>query len=96
VLVAIETIGNNVRTEILRQTSEKGLTALELADQIGVHPASIHRNLIVLERQGLVAADVAPGKRRGQSVRWRTQTDQVAEVGRTWVQYACSSADAPT
>jgi DNA-binding transcriptional ArsR family regulator len=96
VLVAIETIGNNVRTEILRQTSEVGLTALELADRIGVHPASIHRNLVVLERHGLVAADVAPGRRRGQSVRWRTQTDQVAEFGRTWVRYACSTADSPT
>ena len=92
VLVAIETIGNNVRTEILRQTSEQGLTALELADRIGVHPASIHRNLIVLERSGLVSADVAAGRRRGQSVTWRTETDRVAELGRTWVRYACSSA----
>ncbi len=96
VLVAIETIGNNVRTEILRQTSERGLTALELADRIGVHPASIHRNLIVLERSGLVSADVEPGRRRGQSVTWRTQTDQVAELGRTWVRYAASSADSRT
>jgi DNA-binding transcriptional ArsR family regulator len=96
VLVAIETMGNNVRTEILRQVSERGLTALELADRIGVHPASIHRNLIVLERHGLVVADVAPGRRRGQSVRWRTQTEQVAEFARTWVQYACSSADSTT
>lgn len=96
VLVAIETIGNNVRTEILRRVSERGLTALELADMIGVHPASIHRHLIVLERHGLVSADVAPGRRRGQSVTWRTETDQVAEFGRTWVRYACSSADSPT
>lgn len=63
---------------------------------IGVHPASIHRHLIVLERHGLVSADVAPGRRRGQSVTWRTETDQVAEFGRTWVRYACSSADSPT
>ena len=95
VLVAIETIGNNVRTEILRQASEKGLTALELADRIGVHPASIHRNLIVLERSGLVSADVAPGRRRGQSVTWRTETERVAELGRTWVRYASSSAHSP-
>lgn len=54
VLVAIETIGNNVRTEILRQTSRGALTALELADRIGVRSASIHRHLIVLERHGLV------------------------------------------
>ena len=96
VLVAIETIGNNVRTEILRQISERGLTALELADRIGVHPASIHRHLIVLERHGLVSADVAPGRRRGQSVTWRTETDRVEKVGRTWVQYVCSSADSST
>jgi DNA-binding transcriptional ArsR family regulator len=96
VLVAIDTIGNNVRTEILRRASERGLTALELADLIGVHPASIHRHLIVLERHGLVSADVAPGRRRGQSVSWRTETDEVAEVGRTWVRYACSSSDSPT
>ena len=96
VLVAIETIGNNVRTEILRQVSERRLTALELADRIGVHPASIHRNLIVLERHGLVSADVAPGRRRGQSVTWRTESDRVAEFGRTWVRYACSSTDSPT
>lgn len=96
VLAAIETIGNNVRTEILRLVSAQSLTAIELADQIGVHPASIHRHLIVLERHGLVAADVAPGRRRGQSVTWRTQTDQVADVGRTWVRYVCSPADSPT
>ena len=96
VLVAIETIGNNVRTEILRQTAEQGLTALELADRIGVHPASIHRNLLVLERSGLVSADVASGRRRGQTVTWRTETEPVAELGRTWVRYACSLGESPT
>ncbi|GAB3654538.1 hypothetical protein GCM10027596_06490 [Nocardioides korecus] len=96
VLVAIETIGNNVRTEILRQTSEQGLTALELADRIGVHPASIHRNLIVLERSGLVSADVAAGRRRGQSVMWRTEAAEVAEVGRIWVRYVCSASNSKT
>ena len=96
VLVAIEIIGNNVRTEILRRISERGLTALELADRIGVHPASIHRHLIALEQHGLVSADVAPGRRRGKSVTWRTETDRVTEVGRTWVRYSCSSADSPT
>ena len=94
VLVAIETIGNNVRTEILRQTAEQGLTALELADRIGVHPASIHRNL--LERSGLVSADVASGRRRGQSVTWRTEAERVAELGRIWVRYACSFGESPT
>ena len=96
VLAAIEIIGNNVRTEILRRVSERGLTALELADRIGVHPASIHRHLTVLEYHGLVSADVAPGRRRGQSVRWRTETDQVAEYGRTWVRYVCPSAGSST
>lgn len=73
----------------------RGLDRLEPVANLDLQPAQ-HRHLIVLERHGLVSADVAPGRRRGQSVTWRTETDQVAMFGSTWVRYVCSSADSPT
>jgi DNA-binding transcriptional ArsR family regulator len=85
----IDVIGNNVRTEILRRLSQQPLTAIALAQQVGVHHASVHRHLALLEEHGLVIADVDPGHRRGQAVTWRTNVDKVAELGRIWVDYAC-------
>lgn len=95
VLVAIDVIGNNVRTEILRRLARRPVTGHDLAREIGVHPASVHRHLVLLEAHGLVAADVARGKRRGQIVTWRTESDRVADVGRTWIGYATSQDSFP-
>lgn len=92
VLITIDVIGNNVSTEILRRLARKALTAREIADQIGVHVGSVHRHLVVLEQHELVTTDVDPGKRRGQTVIWRTDTAKVAQCGEVWVRYA-SGAD---
>lgn len=88
VLDAIDIIGNNVRTEILRRLAQQPMTTLALAEQLEVHHASVHRHLVLLEQRGLVAADVGPGKRRGQTVTWETNLEKVAEIGRTWIDYA--------
>lgn len=92
VLIAIDVIGNNVRTEILRRLAQEALTARDLADQVGVHVGSVHRHLIVLEQHELVTTDVDHGKRRGQTVLWRTEIAKVAQCGEVWVRYA-SGAD---
>jgi DNA-binding transcriptional ArsR family regulator len=87
VRVAIDVIGNNVRTEILRVLARQPLTTLELAERIRVHHASVHRHLVLLEKHGLVIADVGRGRRRGQTVTWRTDKKKVAEVGKLWIDY---------
>jgi len=88
VRVAIDVIGNNVRTEILRSLARRPMTTLELAEQLQVHHASIHRHLVLLEEHDLVTADTGRGKRRGQTVTWQTNVDKVAESGRLWIGYA--------
>jgi DNA-binding transcriptional ArsR family regulator len=88
VRVAIDVIGNNVRTEILRLLSERPMTTLELAEQLRVHHASVHRHLVVLEEHELVTADVGRGRRRGQTVTWQTNGEKVAEIGQLWIDYA--------
>lgn len=88
VLAVIDVIGNNVRTEILRQLAKEPLTARDLADQIGVHVGSVHRHLVLLEQHGLIAASVEAGKRQGQTVLWRTDPEKVAESAEVWARYA--------
>lgn len=88
VRVAIDVIGNNVRTEILRVLARQPMTTAELAERIEIHHASVHRHLVLLEEKGLVTADVGRGRRRGQTVTWRTNTEKVAQVGKVWIDYA--------
>lgn len=93
VLVAIDVIGNNVRTEILRQLTAQPLTALDLAERIGVHPTSVHRHLVLLEERLLISTEVQQGKRRGKTVKWQAQQSRVAELGRVWVAYVAPPTD---
>lgn len=88
VLAAIDIIGNNVRTEILRRLAHSASTAHDLAEQIGVHVGSVHRHLVVLEEHDLVTTDVDRGKRRGQVVLWRTDTAKVIDRANLWARYA--------
>lgn len=91
VLVVIDIIGNNVRTQLLRSLSGEPQTALELAEELGVHHASVHRHLALLEEYGLVIADVDRGHRQGKTVRWSTVRTKVEEFGQLWIRYATSS-----
>ena len=86
--LAINVMGKPVRTEILYHLSVHPRTSIELADLIGVHHTSIHRHLGLLEQLDLVTADVGPGHRRGQTVRWHTDIQKVGQLGRLWVAYA--------
>lgn len=87
----IDVIGNAVRTQVLRQLAQSSLTALELAEQLGVNHSSVHRQLVLLEQHGLVTADRDPGHRRGQEVRWSTVSEKVAELGQVWIRYATAA-----
>lgn len=88
VRAAIDVIGNQVRTEILRRLSFEALTAPELAENLGVSRFSILRHLGALESLGLVTADRPPGARKGVVVHWTTDADLVAKVGTSWTTYA--------
>jgi predicted transcriptional regulator len=88
VRVVIDIIGNNVRTEILRVLAQRPLTTLQLAEQLRVHHASVHRHLVLLEEHDLVTADVSRGKRRGRTVTWQTNREKLAAMGQLWIDYA--------
>lgn len=87
VRLAINVMGNKVRTEILYHLSRRPQTSLELAERVGAHLTSVHRHLCLLEQHGLIAADVDPGFRRGQTVTWHTDVEKVGSWG-IWVAHA--------
>jgi DNA-binding transcriptional ArsR family regulator len=91
VKVIIDAIGHSVRTEILRQLSERPLGVHEIADATGTKETSARKHLAILEEAGLVIADTSPGDRksggRGRAVLWRTSIERAEEVGRIWVNY---------
>lgn len=88
VRAAIDVIGNQVRTEILRRLSLEPLTAPDLAKGLDVSRFSVLRHLTALESLGLVAADRPFGARKGVTVHWSTDVDQVSKVGTSWTAYA--------
>lgn len=87
----IEAIGHSVRTEILRQLSERPLGVHEIAEATGTKETAARKHLAILEDAGLVIADTPPGERksggRGRAVLWRTNITRAKEVGRIWVNY---------
>ena len=88
VCLAINVMGNKVRTEILYHLSCRPQTSGELAERVGVHLTSVHRPLCLLEHHGLITADVESGHRRGQTVTWRTDVQKVGQLGCLWVAHA--------
>lgn len=88
VRAAIDVIGNQVRTEILRRLSLESLTAPELAESLAVSRFSVLRHLTALESLGLVTADRPIGARKGVTVHWTTDADRVSKVGTSWTAYA--------
>lgn len=91
VKIIIDAIGHSVRTEILRQLSERPLGVHEIADATGTKETAARKHLAILEEAGLVIANTPPGERkaggRGRAVLWRTNIARAEEVGRIWVNY---------
>jgi ArsR family transcriptional regulator len=89
VAAIIEVLGNHARTEILRRLARQPMTAVDLAADLDVAHSSVWRHLVLLEEQGLVAADAEPGRRRGnKNVVWSTVPQRVREMGTRWIEYA--------
>jgi predicted transcriptional regulator len=89
VLAIIDVLGNHLRSEILRRLARCPMTAVDLAAELDVAHSSVHRNLVQLERHGLVQADAEPGRRRGnKQLVWSTDPAMVAQLGRRWIDYA--------
>ena len=93
----LDAIGNSARTEILRHLSAAPLSALDLAEAIGVDHSRVLRHLAVLENIGLVSADHPRGSRRGvgRLVKWRTNKDRVKELANAWRSYASGQMRQP-
>jgi len=91
VKVIIDAIGHSVRTEILRQLSERSLGVQEVADATGTKQTAARKHLAILEEAGLVIANAPPSERksggRGRAVLWRINVERAEEVGRIWVTY---------
>lgn len=96
VQAVIDVIGNLARTEILRILARQPMSAVDLADAMEVHHASVHRHLAKLEAAGLVIATAEPGQRRGNKhVIWSTVTERVVELGSQWIAYATAQSPTP-
>ena len=91
VKIIIDAIGHSVRTEILRQLSERPMGVHEIAEATGTKETAARKHLAILEEAGLVIADTPAGERklggRGRAVLWRTNIERAEEVGRIWVNY---------
>ncbi|WP_085874908.1 ArsR/SmtB family transcription factor [Nocardioides sp. PD653-B2] len=89
VAAIIDAIGNSARTEILRNLSQRPMSAPELAEVIEAAPRQVLRHLALLEDMGLVTADHPRGDRRakGRVVLWTTDIARAEEVGRIWLDY---------
>jgi predicted ArsR family transcriptional regulator len=93
---AIEIIGSQARTEILRRLWVEGpSTAPELADMVGTNRMSAYRHLLALEEAQLVVADLAPTERTGRTVTWRVLPQGVEGVVATWLAYVTGGGTAP-
>jgi DNA-binding transcriptional ArsR family regulator len=85
----IEIIGNRARTEILHWLSlDDTLTATELAERLGATRAGTHGHLVILERAGLIAGDLALDERQGRTVHWAVNSSQVRGLAQAWSEYA--------
>lgn len=92
VKVVIDALGNAARTEILRLLATNSLTAAQLAAQLNINHASVHRHLSALELAGLVRADQPSGARVGVTVQWSTDIDAVSAALGRWFTYVAGSS----
>ena len=90
VVIAIETMGNRARTELLRalSLSEKPLTTTELAAACVMNRVWTLKHLQAMEEHGIVAGDIPAGERHGRIVRWSVKKTRLDELAETWVSYA--------
>jgi DNA-binding transcriptional ArsR family regulator len=90
VATIVDTIGNRLRTEILKHLADTAMTASDLAEATGGDVTTMRRHLAVLEELGLVEADRLPDDRgpgRGRFVLWKTNHERAEAVGRRWIEY---------
>jgi predicted ArsR family transcriptional regulator len=89
VTVAIETIGNDARTEVLKVlwATDGPLGAPELAKAVGTNYMTTYRHLRALEDAGIVRADLAIDERAGRPVTWTVDRDAVRAAAATWLGY---------
>lgn len=87
--MVIEVLGNRARTEILRRLHVPK-TATELAAELGLSRASVHRHLLLLEQHEYVRGDVPPNERaQRQSVtRWSRDPEKIRSAAQMWGDYA--------
>ncbi|GMA33659.1 winged helix-turn-helix domain-containing protein [Litorihabitans aurantiacus] len=89
---AVEVLGNRTKVELLHLLgqADEGLSMAELATALNTNKVSVRRNLIALEEQGLVTADVPPEQRMYQRtlVHWTINADRVRALGELLTAYA--------
>lgn len=76
--LAVATLGNRSRSEIIRYLIENGPVARgDIVANVGASEPSIAKHLLVLEDAGAVIVDVAPGRRHGRAPRYSANQDRV-------------------
>lgn len=82
VVIAVETMGNRARIDILRMLveAETAMTNLELAERLETNKISVRRHLLELEKQGLVIADLSAKERGSRTVHWRADPERFRQL----------------
>ena len=90
VVIAIETMGNRARTELLRALSLSGtaLTTTELAALVSMNRVWTLKHLQAMEEHGIVTGDIPVGERHGRLVKWSVEKKRLEELAVTWLEYA--------
>lgn len=98
-MIAVEVLGNQTKVELLHVLARAGrpMNSLELAEALNTNKVSIQRNLLRLEEQGLVTADLPKDQRAYQRVRvhWSVDLERVAALADRLKNYALGVEDTP-
>ncbi|UAJ81759.1 helix-turn-helix transcriptional regulator (plasmid) [Leifsonia sp. ZF2019] len=91
--LAIDTLGNLARNQILRHIAINPETYFGKIRQAapGINPNTLSRHLRHLENAGLVTVDLPPAERKGRSPRYTTNPDQLAILFNAWFLYLNAS-----
>lgn len=90
VRAAIQTLGSEARTEVLRAVCTAGpLLTHEVAELAAVSDSAALRHLKALEALGLVESVTVAGiGRAGMKLSWRAHPARLAEIADAWLRYA--------